>query len=101
MSWLQSTLSRAAQHPSVTSALEQARWHRKESEDFLRHSVQAMYQHERDAVHLASTAQRLQHELLMQEGMAAGVWQEYGRRMRSSTAPRVEPASRCTPVGCG
>lgn len=77
MSWLQSTLSRAAQHPSVTSALDRARWHRKESEDFLRHSVQAMYQHERDAVHLASTAQRLQHELLMQEGMTAGVWQAY------------------------
>ena len=39
--------------------LARAQWHRAESNNFLRHSVAAMYQHEREAENLERRAAQL------------------------------------------
>ena len=42
------------------SLRQQAQWHREESQNFLRHSVPAMYQHERAADALEAQADKLE-----------------------------------------
>jgi hypothetical protein len=43
----------------AAAMLARAQWHRAESENFLRHSVAAMYQHEREAEDLEGRAAQL------------------------------------------
>jgi len=43
----------------AAAMLARAQWHRTESENFLRHSVAAMYQHEREAEDLERRAAQL------------------------------------------
>lgn len=43
----------------AAAMLARAQWHRAESENFLRHSVPAMYQHEREAEELERRATQM------------------------------------------
>lgn len=46
-------------HTQAQAMLNRAQWHRAESKNFLRHSVAAMYQHEREAEDLEQRAAQL------------------------------------------
>lgn len=46
-------------HTQAQAMLSRAQWHRAESKNFLRHSVAAMYQHEREAEDLEQRAAEL------------------------------------------
>lgn len=77
MSWREAAMRNASQHPTVLGLRCKAYWHRKQSENFLVHSVQAMHQHEKDADHHEATATSLEMEMVAKAGVTAGEWKCY------------------------
>lgn len=99
MNWKQSALQSASAHPTIVAMRERAQWHRKESENFLVHSVHAMHQHDKDASHMEATATALEMEMVAKAGITAGEWIAYavgrskdvGRYIQVQTAQGWNP----------
>lgn len=59
-------------HSVVLGILATAKWHRRQSQDFLNKRVNSMYQHEKQAIELEKTAAFLERDATARAGLSTG-----------------------------